>query len=528
MGDGFERGGGPDSRILIAAIDALDLPLALVSLSARTFLHRNPAFVRAVEGAASDPFIWLGIGPAGLDGPEDRVFLPLVPGRAVARCRRVSSDHVVVTLEEASPSPGMKTASEAPSPGDPELLRARLRSAMAGGGAGDVLLLFVHIDRLEAINETFGPAAGDRLLGRVATRLRNLVSEGGLAMRLDGATFAALLRAGRSEKSGADLAQRVAAEIGRPYAVSGELIEVPVRIGAALAFRDGPDPDRVIEAARMALSRAKENAPGTVRFFDEEIEQRIAVRRKVEADLRRAARTGDFDLVYQPQIDVRTRRVVGMEALMRRTHAELGPVPPAVFIPVAEATGLIIPIGDEVMRRACREAAGWPGDVRVAVNLSPVQFRRPGLVAFVADLLSETGLDPSRLEIEVTESALSDGVDDTLVILEAFRRLGIRIAMDDFGTGHSGLGRLRSFPFDKVKIDKSFVQAMNRDLQAMAVVRAVAGLGAVLGLRVTAEGVETEEQLARLAQEGCDEVQGFLLGRPMPPAEAAAFIAGAA
>lgn len=528
MGDGFERSGGPEARLLTATIDALDLPVALISLQARSFLHRNPAFVRAVEGGPADPFTWLGIGPGGLDGPEDRVFLPLVPGRAVARCRRVSPDHAVVTLEEAPTAPAVKASGEAPAPGDPALLRARLRSATLGGGGGDVLLLLVHVDRLEAINETFGPAAGDRLLGRVAARLRNLVAEGGLSMRLDGATFAAVLRAHRGEKSGADLADRVATEIGRPYALSGELVEVPVRIGAALAFRDGPDPDRLIETARMALSRAKEDAPGTVRFFDEETEQRIAVRRKVEADLRRATRTGDFEVFYQPQVDLRTRRVVGMEALLRRTHAELGPVPPSVFIPVAEATGLIIPIGDEVMRRACRDAAGWPQEVRVAVNLSPVQFRRPGLVAFVAGVLEETGLDPARLEVEVTESALTDGIEDTLGILEAFRRLGIRIAMDDFGTGHSGLGRLRSLPFDKVKIDKSFVQAMDRDLQAMAVVRAVAGLGAVLGLRVTAEGVETEEQLARLEEEGCHEAQGFLLGRPMPAAQAATFVTGTA
>jgi predicted signal transduction protein with EAL and GGDEF domain len=282
---------------------------------------------------------------------------------------------------------------------------------------------------------------------------------------------------------------------------------------------DGSDPDQLLKNADMALYRAKADGRGTFRFFEAGMDARAQARRILELDMRAALLRGEFEVYYQPIHDLKADQIICFEALVRWNHPLRGMTPPTAFIPLAEETGLIVPIGSWVLRKACADAAGWSQDVGVAVNLSPAQFKNRNLVPSIAAALAESGLAAHRLELEITESVLLQDSEATLATLHKLRDFGIRIAMDDFGTGYSSLSYVRSFPFDKIKIDQSFVHELASRGDSMAIVRAVTGLGRSLGISTTAEGVETTEQLALLRTEGCTEVQGYLFSPPRPAAE---------
>ena len=307
--------------------------------------------------------------------------------------------------------------------------------------------------------------------------------------------------------------------IGEPYLLDGHDVVVGASIGIAMSPGDGEDSEKLIKSADMALSRAKNEFRGTFSFFEAEMDARAQKRRKIEIDLRDAIQNGGLQPYYQPLVDLSTGRITGCEALVRWPHPERGMISPADFIPVAEETGLINALGGLMLRHACMDAAQWSGDVRVAVNLSPLQFRVGNLLSVVTDVLKQSGLPARRLELEITETLLLEKSSQVLATLHALRALGVRISMDDFGTGYSSLSYLRSFPFDKIKIDQSFVRDLAANRDAQAIVRSIISLGKGLGVTITAEGVETEAELSCLRSEGCHEGQGFLFSRARPNVE---------
>jgi len=315
------------------------------------------------------------------------------------------------------------------------------------------------------------------------------------------------------------LAARVIEVVGAPYDLDGHRVMVGVSVGIAIAPSDGDKPDQLMKNADLALYRAKADGGGAYRFFEVEMDARMQARRALELDLRNAIANSEFELYYQPIVDVKSGRITSCEALLRWHHPERGLILPDEFIPVAEDTGLIVPLGEWVLRQACAEAARWPNHVTVAVNLSPAQFKSRNLVPTVVGALAASGLPAGRLELEITELVLLQDNNGAFGVLRQLRDLGIRIAMDDFGTGYSSLSYLRSFPFDKIKIDQSFIHDLSTKEDSVAIIRAVVGLSSSLGITTTAEGVETKEQMARLTSEGCNEVQGFLFSPPRPAAE---------
>ena len=410
-------------------------------------------------------------------------------------------------------------------------LHAALTEAARTGAPLAVLML--DLDRFKSVNDTLGHPVGDALLRKVAERLRRATRREDVVARLGGDEFAILqvgAHSGAAQPEAAEaaeaLARRLVDLVGRTYVVDGHMLNVGVSVGVALSPADGADADDLLKHADLALYRAKAEGRGTYRFFEPAMNAQMQARRSLEIDLRRALALKQFELAFQPQIQLETGAVVGFEALLRWNHPERGPVSPALFIPLAEEIGLIVGIGEWALRAACREAAGWTQAASIAVNLSPVQFRGGRLVETVMNVLAQTGLDPARLELEITEGALLENTDGVLAVLNGLRALGVRISMDDFGTGYSSLSYLQKFPFDKIKIDQSFVRGMEDNAECGAIVRAIARLGASLGMRTTAEGVETPDQLAAIRAEGCTEVQGYLTGRPMPAAQAAALLSG--
>jgi len=409
-------------------------------------------------------------------------------------------------------------------------LHDRLDAALAEAGRSDAPLavLMLDLDRFKAVNDTLGHPVGDALLRKVAERLRKATRSGDVVARLGGDEFAIIQGApssGAEQPQAAEaLARRLVDLVGRTYVVDGHMLNVGVSVGVALSPADGRSADDLLKHADLALYRAKAEGRGTYRFFEPAMNAQMQARRSLEIDLRRALALKQFDLAFQPQIQLETGQVVGFEALLRWNHPERGPVSPALFIPLAEEIGLIVGIGEWALRTACREAAGWTQPASIAVNLSPVQFRGGRLVETVMHVLAQTGLDPARLELEITEGALLENTDSVLDVLNGLRALGVKISMDDFGTGYSSLSYLQKFPFDKIKIDQSFVRGMEGNAECGAIVRAIARLGASLGMRTTAEGVETATQLDAIRAEGCTEVQGYLTGRPMPAAQAAALL----
>ncbi len=401
------------------------------------------------------------------------------------------------------------------------MLRHRMEETLErmGRSSRGVATLCIDLDNFKTINDTLGHPFGDLLLQAVADRLRGVLRREDTVARLGGDEFAVLQADVLAPKDAETFAERLLAVISEPYQLDGHTVSIGASIGIALAPGDGHDPDRLLKNADMALYRAKADGKGSFRFFEPEMDARLQAPRRLEVDLRSALAAGELELHYQPLIDLQSGMAAGFEALLRWSHRERGFVPPAEFIPVAEETGLIAGLGAFVLRQACLDAASWPDHLKVAVNLSPLQFRSGNLLQTVLEALNHSGLAPQRLELEITEALLLDRNELVLSTLHALRALGVRISMDDFGTGYSSLSYLRSFPFDKIKIDRSFIQGLGDNADSRAIVRAIITLGSSLGIIITAEGVESADELACLKAEGCDEAQGFLFSKALPQHE---------
>ncbi len=376
-------------------------------------------------------------------------------------------------------------------------------------------ILCLDLDHFKNINDTLGHSIGDLLLEAVAQRLRGCVQEGDTVARLSGDEFAILQPAQKQPQAARALSEQIVQLLCAPYEIGGHRVVISASIGVALAPADGDDADELLKNADVALYRAKASGRSAFRFFEPEMHVRLRTRLALEADLRDALGKRQLEMYYQPLLDLGENRICAFEALLRWRHPERGLVPPAQFIPVAEDTGLIIEIGEWVLRQACADASGWPCDIKVAVNLSPLQFLSPRLSEAVSHALEVSSLPPSRLELEVTESVLLQESEAILALLHELRAMGLRIALDDFGTGYSSLSYLRSFPFDKVKIDQSFVRALSED-DSRTIVDAIVNLASGLGMTATAEGIETAEQLRQIRRAGCAEAQGYYIGRPQP------------
>jgi diguanylate cyclase (GGDEF)-like protein len=388
--------------------------------------------------------------------------------------------------------------------------RERVEQALNRSRDGaSVAVMFLDLDRFKMVNDTLGHPIGDMLLRAVAERLSGCLSDVDTVGRLGGDEFAIVQVGMETPGHAASLAARMITAIGEPFDLDGHYVSILVTIGIALAPRDGSDCDELLKNADIALYRAKLDEPGTWRFFEPEMRERLEKRRTVEMELRCALANDEFELFYQPIHNVESGQVSAFEALLRWRHPVRGMVLPQEFIPVTEETGMIVPLGAWVLRQACVEASAWPDHISLAVNLSPVQFKNRMLVDVVKAALAESGFPANRLELEITEAAMMQNSEATIAVLNELRSLGVRISMDDFGTGYSSLSYLRNFPFDKIKIDRSFIRDLTQKPGTSAIVRAIAGLGASLQLATTAEGVETQEQLTRLQAEGLTEVQGY-------------------
>ena len=399
------------------------------------------------------------------------------------------------------------------------LLNERLEHALSRVRRGEMIAIHhLDLDQFKAVNDTLGHHGGDELLKMVADRLRLLVRETDTVARTGGDEFA-IVQIATDPTDATTLAQRIISAISEPFDIGGHHAIIGASIGIAVGPGDGLSPDDLLRNADLALYRAKGSGRGTFRFFEPEMDLQMQARRVMEQDLRKALPAGEFELHYQPIINLASNEISGFEALIRWNHPTQGRVAPNAFIPLAEEIGFIVPLGEWVLREACATAARWPDDIHVAVNISAVQFRSPGLMQVIFGALAASGLNPTRLEIEITESVLLQDKEMTLATLHQLRQLGVRIAMDDFGTGYSSLTYLQCFPFDKIKIDRSFVKDITDNAGSLNIVRAVAGLAHGLGIKTTAEGVETKEQLDTISSEGCTEVQGFLFSHPLPARE---------
>jgi predicted signal transduction protein with EAL and GGDEF domain len=357
--------------------------------------------------------------------------------------------------------------------------------------------------------------------------LQALLRDQDMVSRTGGDEFAIVLSGtDPAMQAAAAVAGRVVETLGAPFDIGDHTVVIGASVGIAFAPDDGNDPDQLLKNADMALYRAKGAGRAQFHFFETEMDIKAQARRLLELDLRKAAGAGEFELFYQPIVNLAESRITGFEALLRWNHPTRGRVAPSEFIPLAEETGLIGPIGEWVIRQACREAKLWPSDLNVAVNVSPVQFRNKSLAMAVTSAVAASGLLPSRLELEITETVLMHETQETMATLHQLQVLGVRISMDDFGTGYSSLSYLRSFPFDKIKIDQSFVRDLIDKPDAIGIIRAIASLGRSMGVTTTAEGVETQEQLDQMREEGCTEVQGYFYSRPVPAGEIAALLAG--
>ncbi len=404
--------------------------------------------------------------------------------------------------------------------------RVSLREARTSprDDAGDMLaVLCLDLDRFKAVNDAHGHAVGDGLLRAIADRLRSSVRDVDLVVRLGGDEFAVLNRV-HDEESAVALAHRLIDVVSAPYDLDGLPVEIGASVGVALDTDGGEDVERLLKNADMALYHAKSAGRGAARVFDPQMDETAQARIALERDLREALAKDLFELHYQPLIELGSGKVKGLEALVRWRHPQKGLISPATFIPMAEETGLIVPLGEWILNQACRDAATWPSDVSVAVNVSAVQLRHRTFAQVVLLALASSGLRPDRLELEITESVLLDDTEANLETLHLLRRTGIRIAMDNFGTGYSSLSYLRRFPFDKIKIDQSFVRNAETAADGGAIIRALVGLGASLGITTLVEGIETEDQLASVRADGAQQVQGFLFSPPRPARDVGAML----
>lgn len=400
------------------------------------------------------------------------------------------------------------------------VLRQRVEQCLPLSEEGKAFsILCLDLDRFKSVNDTLGHPMGDKLLQSVATRLKSCVEETDTIVRLGGDEFAIIQMSEDQPRAASDLAERVCASLAQPFVLETHQVVVGASVGIAIAPQDGTDPDQLLKNADMALYRAKNEGRGNFRFFEFEMDTSMRARRSLELDLRNAFKQGEFELYYQPLVNLASNEVTGFEALLRWNHELRGSVSPTEFIPIAEEIGLIIPLGEWVVNKACMDAKQWPGNTKIAVNLSPLQFRSENLIEMVFKALAKSHLPPSRLELEITERVLLDHNDETLATLHALRDLGVRISMDDFGTGYSSLSYLRSFPFDKIKIDRSFINDLSKRDETAVIVSAVASLSQNLGMIATAEGVETQSQRDQVSAAGYTEMQGFLFSAARPADE---------
>jgi diguanylate cyclase (GGDEF)-like protein len=463
-------------------------------------------------------------GPPEIHHPDGRIFG--VKMQRVPQGLLVTAEDISGRVAEKARAAELARTDPITSLGNRLMFRERLTALLANPDhtASAAAVLIFDLDRFKAINDSLGASVGDGLLGVVAERVRSAVEPSDLVTRFGGDEFG-IIQIGRPQpESSAALAKRLVDLVSRSYIVEGHLLNVGANVGIALIPADGQDTDQILKHADLALNRAKQGGQGSFRFFETAMDEQMQAHRSLELDFRRALAMRELALVYQPQLNLASKRITGFEALLRWHNPKRGLVSPADFIPLAEKIGLIVPIGEWVIRTACNEAASWPRPLSVAVNVSAVQFGSPNLVTTVLSALAESGLDPRRLELEITESVLLGDHRAALDILLQVRELGVRVSMDDFGTGYSSLSYLRSFPFDKIKIYQSFVRGRSDDPSGMAIVRAIAGLGRSLGMTTLAEGVETEEQLARVEADGCIDVQGYLISRPLPPERIGEFL----
>ena len=405
-----------------------------------------------------------------------------------------------------------------------DLLAVHTASRRQRDQAGAVLML--DLDRFKAVNDTLGHAAGDIVLRMVADRLRSTLRTDDVLARLGGDEFAVLQIAAEEADAAAALAARIVRVIAAsPFLLDGQPIHLGASIGIAMVPDDGDDPAELMRNADLALYAAKADGRGTFRRYDVSLDEKMRERRAIEAGLRLALAQGQMELHYQPLVDAMSGRITSVEALVRWNHPTRGLVPPLDFIGIAEETGLIVPLGEWVLNTACLEAATWPEEMRVAVNLSPAQFRERSLVPLVVAALHSANLEPGRLELEITEGVLLSDEGGTLETLNELRSLGVHVSMDDFGTGYSSLSYLRKFPFDKIKIDQSFVRQLPHDAESAAIVRAIITMAKCLGMSTTVEGVETAEQFDFSVAAGCDTIQGYLISRPVDRAALTKLIA---
>lgn len=400
-----------------------------------------------------------------------------------------------------------------------EAIQRAAQEHAAGRSAYEVL--FLDLDRFKSINDTFGHGIGDRLLKDVARRLQHTVSPSDVLARFGGDEFVILRSNEAGAELGAELSERLIRRICEPYLIDGNEFVIGVSVGIAAPLEQGESPDVTIANADLAMYWAKSAGGNKARTFDREMAQAAVRRQVLEQDLRRAIKNDELNIMYQPIIRLRDHRVECFEALLRWTHPKHGQITPSEFIPIAEESGLIVPIGEWILRKACMEAATWPGNIMIAVNISAIQFERSRLVETVALALARSGLPSQRLELEITESLVLRRTEQTIETIRQLRELGVRIAMDDFGTGYSTLSNLRDLQFDKIKVDQSFVRSLPVDEGSRAIVNSISNLANALGINTTAEGVETEEQLLIVREHGITQVQGFFFSKPIASCEIA-------
>jgi diguanylate cyclase (GGDEF)-like protein len=395
------------------------------------------------------------------------------------------------------------------------LFRQRLENALHRTSRGETCaVLCLDLDQFKGVNDTLGHPVGDTLLKAVTDRLRHIVRPTDTVARLGGDEFAIVQSSPDHPAAATALSTRLLRELSAPYEVAGHQIVIGVSVGVAMAPGDSSDPDVLLKSADIALYQAKSDGRNRFRYFKPEMNALMQARRELERDLRAAISANEFELYFQPLVNLEEPRITGFEALLRWNSPTRGLVMPGEFIPIAEEVGLIIQIGEWVLHAACREAAKWPEPLKVAVNISTAQFSDGNLVRTVAHALEKSGLEAARLELEITESVMIQNFDAALSLLRRIKLLGVSISMDDFGTGYSSLGHMRSFPFDKIKIDQSFVREIGRKAESTAIIRAVTGMCDSLGITVTAEGVENLQQVDLLRAERCTEIQGYLISKP--------------
>ncbi|WP_423820763.1 PAS domain S-box protein [Salinisphaera sp. SPP-AMP-43] len=455
------------------------------------------------------------VGKAGEDVWLQATYTPVLdlngkPYKIIKLATDVSANIAMAeAYDEASRMAQHDTATGLPN----RLKLAQFMNSALSHPAARLVVLYIDLDHFKPINDRFGHAVGDRVLGEVADRFRRCLGHDHLVARVGGDEF--VVAAPDLEDDAIEaLCQSLLEAAAEPIRGADGELQISASIGVAVAPMDGTSPDDLLKNADTALFRSKQDGRGTYHFYTGEMNDRISAHRAMTEDMRRGLDVGEFFLEYQPRFDTRKRQVRSVEALVRWAHPEKGRISPAEFVPLAERNGLIMPLGEWVLRTACQFIVEYDREIGVSVNISPIQFKDDGLVDTVIDVLLDTGLAPERLELEITEGVLLSDAERARSMLEQIKALGVRLAIDDFGTGYSSLSYLHSFPFDVIKVDRQFISGLNQTDDSHAIVKAILDLGRALGLSVTAEGVETDEQLELLAAYNCDEVQGFLLGRP--------------